>query len=119
MSQAPIRSAIPPRACSASPSRWWRCSVGITSPCTAAAAARAGGVGGATAGRLVRSVGGQGWRVPGSLPGGLPLYVAAWAKTTSGEVVDLEYSDGLYVVSLFVERGSLAANMAGWRQVDV
>ena len=61
----------------------------------------------------------QGWQVPGSLPGGLPLYTAASAKTTSGEVVDLEYSDGLYVVSLFVQRGTLAANMAGWQQARV
>ena len=86
---------------------------------TAQAAAEPAWVAAATPARFVTSLAAQGWRVPGSLPGGLPLYVAAWAKTTSGEVVDLEYSDGLYVVSLFVERGSLAANMAGWRQVDV
>lgn len=61
----------------------------------------------------------QGWQVPDTLPGGLPLYTAAWAKTASGEVVELEYSDGLYVVSLFVQRGRLAANMAGWRPVAV
>jgi sigma-E factor negative regulatory protein RseB len=34
-------------------------------------------------------------------------------------VVDLEYSDGLYVVSLFAQRGTLAASMPGWRQVSV
>jgi len=61
----------------------------------------------------------QGWQVPGNLPGGLPLYAAASTTTTSGEVVDLEYSDGLYDVSLFVQRGTLAANMAGWQPVDV
>jgi sigma-E factor negative regulatory protein RseB len=69
--------------------------------------------------QFVTSLAERGWLVPGSLPGGLPLYAAASATTTSGEVVDLEYSDGLYVVSLFVERGTLASNMAGWRQVDV
>jgi sigma-E factor negative regulatory protein RseB len=73
----------------------------------------------ATPARFVASLAGQGWRVPGSVPGGLPLYAAAWAQSTTGEVVDLEYSDGLYVVSLFVQRGTLAANMAGWRPVDV
>jgi sigma-E factor negative regulatory protein RseB len=73
----------------------------------------------ATPVQFATSLAEQGWRVPGSLPGGLPLYAAAWTETTSGEVVDLVYSDGLYVVSLFVERGTLAANMAGWRQVDV
>jgi sigma-E factor negative regulatory protein RseB len=59
---------------------------------------------------------GKGWRLPGSLSGGLPLYAAASASTASGEVVDLQYSDGLYVVSLFVQRGVLTKDMAGWRQ---
>jgi sigma-E factor negative regulatory protein RseB len=86
---------------------------------TAQAAAEPAWVAAATPARFVTSLAAQGWRVPGSLPGGLPLYAAAWTKTTSGEVVDLEYSDGLYVISIFVERGTLAANMAGWRQVDV
>jgi sigma-E factor negative regulatory protein RseB len=65
---------------------------------------------------FLASLAGQGWRVPGSLSGGLPLYAAASASTASGEVVDLQYSDGLYVVSLFVQRGVLAKDMAGWRQ---
>jgi sigma-E factor negative regulatory protein RseB len=86
---------------------------------TAQAAAQPAWVAAAAPARFVASLAAQGWRVPGSLPGGLPLYAAAWTKTTSGEVVDLEYSDGLYVVSLFVERGTLASNMAGWREVDV
>ena len=34
-----------------------------------------------------------------------------------GEVADLEYSDGLYVVSLFVQRGTLAPDMPGWQPV--
>ncbi len=65
---------------------------------------------------FLASLAGQGWRVPGSLSGGLPLYAVASATTASGEVVDLQYSDGLYVVSLFVQRGVLAKDMAGWRQ---
>ena len=69
--------------------------------------------------RFAASLVGQGWRVPGTLPGDLPLYAAASAETTTGEVVDLEYSDGLYVVSLFVQRGTLASNMSGWQPVDV
>jgi sigma-E factor negative regulatory protein RseB len=68
---------------------------------------------------LLASLAGKGWQVPGSLPGGLPLYAAASADTASGEVVDLEYSDGLYVVSLFAQRGTLAAKMPGWRPVSV
>ena len=69
--------------------------------------------------RFVNSLAGQGWQVSGSLPGGLPLYAAAWSKSTNGEVVDLEYSDGLYVLSLFVQRGTLASDMSGWRQVKM
>jgi sigma-E factor negative regulatory protein RseB len=69
--------------------------------------------------RFFTSLAGQGWQVPGTLPGDLPLYAAASTKTASGEIVDLEYSDGLYVVSLFVQRGILATDMAGWRPVTV
>lgn len=70
--------------------------------------------------KFVASLTGQGWPVPSRLPDGLPLYAVASAATTSGQVVDLEYSDGLYDVSLFVQRGSLAAaDMSGWRQVAV
>jgi sigma-E factor negative regulatory protein RseB len=72
-----------------------------------------------TPAKYLTSLTGQGLQVPATLPGGLPLYAASSAKTTSGEIVDLEYSDGLYVVSLFVERGTLAAEMPGWRQVSV
>jgi sigma-E factor negative regulatory protein RseB len=68
---------------------------------------------------FLTSLAGKGWPVPGSLPGGLPLYAAASANTASGEVADLEYSDGLYAVSLFAQRGTLAAKMPGWRQVSV
>jgi negative regulator of sigma E activity len=70
-------------------------------------------------GQILTSLAGKGWPVPGSLPGNLPLYAAASANTASGEVVDLEYSDGLYVVSVFAQRGTLAAKMPGWRQVSV
>jgi sigma-E factor negative regulatory protein RseB len=66
--------------------------------------------------RFLTSLTGQGWQVPGTLPGNLPLYAAASAMTTSGEIVDLEYSDGLYDVSLFVQRGTLAPDMTGWQQ---
>jgi sigma-E factor negative regulatory protein RseB len=83
------------------------------------ATAQAAWVAAAAPARFLTSLAGHGWQVPGGLPGGLPLYTAAWTTTTSGEVVDLEYSDGLYVVSLFVQRGSLAPDMSGWRQVSV
>jgi sigma-E factor negative regulatory protein RseB len=65
------------------------------------------------------SLAGQGWQVPAALPGGLPLYAAAWTQASSGKVVELEYSDGLYVVSLFVQRGNLTADLPGWQRVQV
>jgi sigma-E factor negative regulatory protein RseB len=68
---------------------------------------------------FLASLTGQGWRVPASLSGGLPLFAAASASTADGEVVDLQYSDGLYVVSLFVQRGVLAKDMTGWRQQNL
>jgi MucB/RseB N-terminal domain len=62
---------------------------------------------------------GQGWQLPGTVSGGLPLYAAGSTQTASGKVVDLEYSDGLYVVSLFVQHGNLAATLPGWQRVRV
>jgi sigma-E factor negative regulatory protein RseB len=69
--------------------------------------------------RFRSSLARQGWQVPAALPGGLPLYTAAWTQTSSGKVVELEYSDGLYVVSLFVQRGDLTADLPGWQRVRV
>jgi sigma-E factor negative regulatory protein RseB len=67
--------------------------------------------------RFVASLSGRGWLLPVTLPGGLPLYAAASTDLAGGNVADLEYSDGLYVISLFVQRGTLAVDMPGWQQV--
>jgi len=69
--------------------------------------------------KLVSGLNGSGWHLPAGLPGGLPLYAAARSQTGMGQVVCLGYSDGLSVVSLFVQRGTLAAKMAGWAPVDL
>jgi sigma-E factor negative regulatory protein RseB len=69
--------------------------------------------------QLLLSLNGSGWRLPAALPGGLTLYVAARNRTGAGDVVDLGYSDGLSVISLFVQRGTLAQKMTGWQPVDV
>jgi sigma-E factor negative regulatory protein RseB len=61
----------------------------------------------------------QGWHLPAALPGGLSLYTAARSATSVGEVADLGYSDGLSVVSLFVQRGTLAPKMTGWQPVSL
>jgi sigma-E factor negative regulatory protein RseB len=59
----------------------------------------------------------RGWRLPGPLPGNLTLISAKENNTHSGPVVDLDYSDGLSVVSIFVQRGYLPDRLGGWSQV--
>jgi sigma-E factor negative regulatory protein RseB len=65
--------------------------------------------------RLVAGLAAQGWQLPGTLSAGLPLYAAASSGNGDGQVADLEYSDGLSVISLFVQRGTLAPSLPGWR----
>ena len=61
----------------------------------------------------------RGWLVPPQLPGGLSLFTGAQTQTSTGTVLDLGYSDGLSVVSLFEQRGNLAARLAGWQKITV
>jgi hypothetical protein len=61
----------------------------------------------------------QGWPALAAMPGGLTLFGASESVTTTGRVVDLAYSDGLSVVSLFVQRGQLPAALPGWRTTDL
>jgi sigma-E factor negative regulatory protein RseB len=61
----------------------------------------------------------DGWLVPAGLPGGLSLFTGARTKTSTGTVLDLGYSDGLSVVSVFEQRGDLAAGLAGWQKAKV
>ncbi|HEX8006537.1 MAG TPA: MucB/RseB C-terminal domain-containing protein, partial [Trebonia sp.] len=65
--------------------------------------------------RLVKALNAKGWHLPATLPAGLSLYAAAQGGTATGPVFHLGYSDGLFVVSVFVQRGTLAAKMAGWQ----
>ena len=60
-----------------------------------------------------------GWPLPGRLPGNLTLVQADQTKTPGGPVVDLAYSDGLSVISLFLQRGHLPPTMSGWSEVAV
>jgi sigma-E factor negative regulatory protein RseB len=61
----------------------------------------------------------HGWLVPVGLPGGLSLFTGAKTQTSTGTALDLGYSDGLSVVSLFEQRGNLAATLAGWQKTTV
>ena len=61
----------------------------------------------------------QGWVVPAVLPGGLSLFTGGETDTTTGQVLDLSYSDGLYVVSVFEQHGKLAAKLVGWQKTKV
>ncbi len=62
---------------------------------------------------------GRGWPVPNSLPGQLALFEADVATTRSGPVLDLGYSDGLFVVSVFVQRGDLAPKLSGYQKITL
>jgi sigma-E factor negative regulatory protein RseB len=61
----------------------------------------------------------RGWLVPSQLPGGLSLFTGAETKAGTGTVLDLGYSDGLAVISVFEQRGALAAKLAGWRRTTL
>ncbi len=61
----------------------------------------------------------HGWLVPDELPGGLSLFTGAETLADTGAVLDLGYSDGLSMVSVFEQRGKLPAKLAGWRKTKV
>jgi sigma-E factor negative regulatory protein RseB len=61
----------------------------------------------------------HGWLVPAQLPDDLSLFTGARTQTSTGTVLDLGYSDGLAVVSVFEHRGNLAARLAGWQKATV
>jgi sigma-E factor negative regulatory protein RseB len=56
----------------------------------------------------------EGWPLPGPLPDDLALLSAREGSTATGPVVDLDYSDGLSLVSVFLQRGHLKSRPAGW-----
>lgn len=61
----------------------------------------------------------SGWPVPRQLAGQMRLFAASETENSSGQVIDASYSDGLSVISLFVQHGALPGTLQGWRQVVV
>jgi sigma-E factor negative regulatory protein RseB len=56
----------------------------------------------------------DGWPVPRMLAGNMALAGVTRTATKSGPVLDASYSDGLSVVSLFIQRGELSGTLPGW-----
>jgi sigma-E factor negative regulatory protein RseB len=92
---------------------------GLLAAPPAAAPAKQAWAGVAVPAKLLLELDSSGWQLPATLPGGLTLYEAAQSGMGTGEVVDLGYSDGLSVISLFVQRGTLAPKMPGWQPVSL
>jgi sigma-E factor negative regulatory protein RseB len=61
----------------------------------------------------------QGWPVPSTLAGDMSLVGVSRESTNSGDVVDASYSDGLSVVSVFMQHGELPRALPGWSAAQV
>jgi sigma-E factor negative regulatory protein RseB len=61
----------------------------------------------------------NGWPVPSRLAGNMILARVTKTATPSGPVLDASYSDGLSVISVFMQRGVLPKTLPGWHQADV
>ena len=61
----------------------------------------------------------DGWPVPGRLAGNMVLAGVTRTATPSGQVVDASYSDGLSVVSVFMQHGELSGKLPGWHEERV
>jgi hypothetical protein len=58
----------------------------------------------------------RGWPLPGDTVGGLSLFQSSETPSKSGKIIELSYSDGLSVISVFVQRGVLPRSLPGWRR---
>ncbi len=86
------------------------------SPYTPAAARRPGAR--PTKARLL-ALHASGWPVRRTLAGNMALAGVTSTATTSGQVLDASYSDGLSVVSVFMQRGTLSGKLPGWHKSRV
>ena len=92
-------------------------SLKLGSPTVAAVPRTASPGGKPLAGGQLARLRAAGWPLPAQLPGQLTLLRASESGGPSDTVVDLAYSDGLSVISLFVQRGHLPAQLNGWSEV--
>ncbi len=72
--------------------------------------------------RRLASLRAHGWPIPAVLPGGLRLFSATEQASRAGRlgpVLGLSYSDGLSVVSLFIQRGALPQAVPGWQPLTL
>jgi len=67
----------------------------------------------------VRALRAAGWPVPLVLPDNMRLAGVSRTATKSGPVLDASYSDGLSVISLFLQRGELSEALPGWHHVAI
>jgi len=61
----------------------------------------------------------DGWPVPRTLAGNMALVAVTRTAANAGPVLDASYSDGLSVVSLFIQRGQLSGTLPGWHLARV
>ncbi len=71
-----------------------------------------------TAARLI-ALHADGWPLPSRLAGNMVLAGVTRTATPSGPVVDASYSDGLSVVSVFMQHGELSGSLPGWHEEQV
>lgn len=72
-----------------------------------------------SAARSLAALRGQGWSLPDTLAGNLALVSVTRRVTPDGPVVDASYSDGLSVVSVFMQRGEIDGVLPGWHIATV
>jgi negative regulator of sigma E activity len=61
----------------------------------------------------------QGWPVPSTLDGDMSLVGVSRTSASGSKVLDASYSDGLSVVSVFMEHGILAGALPGWNKIKI
>lgn len=71
-----------------------------------------------TSGRLL-ALKARGWPVSRTLAGNMVLERVTSTATRSGLVLDASYSDGLSVISVFMEHGELSGQLPGWHKSRV